>query len=79
MMGERLLPSAGCHHVALLSPEFLRQIGLSPQIKVLDLKERVRCRGCGAKGRTVVSGQVGGPERAEPPLTARGTRCGPLV
>jgi ribosomal protein S27E len=46
---------AACHHVALLTPEFLHQLGLSPQAKVLDLKTRVRCRGCGAKGRAVVS------------------------
>jgi hypothetical protein len=32
--------------VALLTPEFLRRLGLSPQAKVLDLKGRVRCRGC---------------------------------
>jgi hypothetical protein len=46
---------AACHHVALLAPEFLRRLGLSPQTKVLDLKERVRCRGCGKRGRAVVS------------------------
>ena len=46
---------AACHHVALLSPEFLLRLGLSPQAKVLDLKDRVRCRGCGAKRRAVVS------------------------
>jgi hypothetical protein len=46
---------AACHHVALLTPEFLRGLGLSPQTKVLDLKERVRCRGCGKRGRAVVS------------------------
>ena len=34
-----------CHHVALLTPEFLLRLGLRPQTKVLDLKERVRCRG----------------------------------
>jgi hypothetical protein len=28
---------------------------LSPAAKVLDLKERFRCRGCGRKGRAVVS------------------------
>jgi hypothetical protein len=44
-----------CHHVALLTPEFLLRLGLCPQAKVLDFKERVRCRGCGAKGRAVVS------------------------
>ena len=36
---------AACLHVALLTPEFVRRLGLSPQTKVLDLKERVR--GCG--------------------------------
>jgi ribosomal protein S27E len=46
---------AACHNVALLTPEFLLKLGLSPQVKVLDLKTRVRCRGCGAKGRAVVS------------------------
>jgi hypothetical protein len=46
---------AGCHHVALLTREFLARLGLSPQTKVLDLKTRVRWRGCGAKGRAVVS------------------------
>ena len=46
---------AACHHVALLTPDFLLRLGLSPQAKVLDLKGRVRCRGCGARGRAVVS------------------------
>jgi len=46
---------AACHHVALLTPEFLLRLGVNPWAKVLDLKERVRCRGCGASGRAVVS------------------------
>jgi len=46
---------AACYHVALLTPELLLRLGLKPQTKVLDLKERVRCRGCGKKGRAVVS------------------------
>ena len=46
---------AACDHVALLTTEFLRRLGLSPQAEVLDLKERVQCRGCGKKGRAVVS------------------------
>jgi hypothetical protein len=45
---------AACH-VALLAPEFLLRFGLNPQTKVLDLKERVRCRGSGKKGRAAVS------------------------
>ena len=46
---------AACHHVALLTPDFLLGLGLSPQTKVLDLKERVGGRGCGKRGRAVVS------------------------
>jgi hypothetical protein len=46
---------AACHHVALLTPNALVRVGLTPAAKVLDLKGRFRCRGCGAKGRAVVS------------------------
>jgi hypothetical protein len=46
---------AACHHVALLTPEALLRVGLRPGAKVLDLKHRLRCRGCGRKGRAVVS------------------------
>jgi hypothetical protein len=53
--GDFVKVDCACHHVALLTPEFLVRLGLSPQTKVLDLKERVRCRGCGKKGRAVVS------------------------
>ncbi|HEY3619982.1 MAG TPA: hypothetical protein VGK96_24495 [Candidatus Sulfotelmatobacter sp.] len=44
-----------CHHVALLTPEALMKVGLSPAAKVLDLKGRLRYRGCGRKRRAVVS------------------------
>ena len=44
-----------CHHVALLTPEALLRFGLSPAAKVLDRKERLRCRRCERKGRAVVS------------------------
>jgi ribosomal protein S27E len=44
-----------CHHVAPLTPDFLLRLGLGPQTKVLDLKSRVKCRGCGARGRALVS------------------------
>jgi hypothetical protein len=46
---------AACNHVALLTPEALLSSGLTPVAKVLDLKARLRCRGCGRKGRAVVS------------------------
>jgi len=32
---------AACHHIALLRPDSLLRLGLSPQAKVLDLKGRV--------------------------------------
>jgi hypothetical protein len=46
---------AACHHVALLTPDALMRAGLSPAAKVLDLKGRRRCRGCGKRGRAVIS------------------------
>jgi ribosomal protein S27E len=46
---------AACQHVALLGPEALLRLGLNPCAKVLDLKGRLRCRGCGRKGRAAVS------------------------
>ena len=46
---------AACHHVALMTPAALLKLGLSPAAKVLDLTMRVRCRGCGARGRAAVS------------------------
>lgn len=46
---------AACHQVALLTPEALLRVGLSPAAKLLDLKGRLRCRGCGRKERAVVS------------------------
>lgn len=46
---------AACHHVALLTSDALLRVGLSPTAKVLDLQGRLRCRGCGRKGRAVVS------------------------
>jgi hypothetical protein len=44
-----------CGHTALLAPAFLSRLGLSPLRKVFDLKDRVRCRGCGARGKAIVS------------------------
>jgi hypothetical protein len=44
-----------CSHTALLAPAFLNRLGINPLHKVLDLQDRVRCRGCGARGRAIVS------------------------
>jgi hypothetical protein len=46
---------AACEHTVLLATAFLSRLGLSPQDKVLDLKDRVRCRNCDVRGRAVVS------------------------
>ncbi len=46
---------AACHHVALLTPEALLRQGLTPAAKVLDLAGRLRCRGCGRRGRAVAA------------------------
>jgi ribosomal protein S27E len=46
---------AACHQIALLTPEAPLRAGPSAAAKVLDLKGRLRCRGCGRKGRAVVS------------------------
>ena len=58
----------------------LLKLGLSPQAKMLDLRARVRCRGCGARGRAVVSvrwqrnrqGQVIKPLLPAPAIPGRG-------
>jgi hypothetical protein len=54
-LGGPILWSIAPPATTLFTPDFLLRLGLSPQAKVLDLKSRVRCRGCGAKGRAVVS------------------------
>jgi hypothetical protein len=46
---------AACSHTALLTPAFLAELGLKASRRVLDLKDRVRCRGCGVRGSAVVS------------------------
>jgi hypothetical protein len=46
---------AACGDTALLTPAFLARLGLKASRKVLDLKDRVRCRGCGARGRAAGS------------------------
>jgi hypothetical protein len=46
---------AACSHTALLTPPFLARLGLEPRHRVLDMKDRVRCRRCGVRGWAVVS------------------------
>ena len=72
---------AACHHVAVLTSEALLRAGLSAAAKVLDLKGRFRCRGCGRKERAVVFGRSGRTRRREarPPGVERNTcaSCSP--
>ena len=42
----------GCKRVSLIAAAGL---GLSPHTAVLNLKHMLRCQGCGAEGRAVVS------------------------
>jgi ribosomal protein S27E len=48
------LECPACGHTALLTSAFLARLGLEQRHRVLDLKDRVRCRGCGVRGRAVV-------------------------
>jgi ribosomal protein S27E len=50
---------------AKLAPAFLSRTGLRPRIKVLDLKDRVRCRGCDARGGLLCR-LSGGSRRLDP-------------
>jgi long-chain alkane monooxygenase len=45
----------GAYDVYGGNADALLKLGLKPQAKVLDVKSRVRCRGCGTRGRAVVS------------------------
>jgi len=45
---------AACDHTGLLSREYLFDLGLNHLDKVLDLQGRVRCRGCGIRGRAII-------------------------
>ena len=62
---------AACHHVAVLAAEVLLRLGLSPQTKVLDLKEqeRVRCRDVEREGE--LRFRSSGGARAHEPIDPR--------
>ena len=45
-----LLQDVTSYYVPRLTPEVLLRAGLPSGTKVLDLKGRLRCRGCGRKG-----------------------------
>ena len=44
-----------CGHDGLIHPSALPSLGLGPDERVVDLAPRLRCRGCDARGKAVVS------------------------
>jgi hypothetical protein len=44
-----------CGHIELLTAAMLATAGVTPDSKVLDLGDRLRCRECDERGRAVVS------------------------
>jgi hypothetical protein len=50
-----------CGHDGLIHPSALASLGLGPDDRVVDLEPRLRCRGCDAKGKAVVSVMWTGP------------------
>jgi hypothetical protein len=76
--GQSDFVKVDCAAVALLMPEFLLRLRLSPHAKVLDLKERVRCRGCGARGEPSFLRSSGGARsRVTPRLLLPGDSIQP--
>src|SRR5437868_1723138 len=43
-----------CEHTGLLTADFLLRLGLDRHDEVLDLQHRMRCRGCGVRGRALI-------------------------
>ena len=65
---------AACDHVALLTPDFLLRLGLSPQAKVLDLKvarQVPRMRSAGTSRRFNEVGDAGEGEPSCPDASGR--------
>ena len=44
-----------CGHVMLVTADMLRNAGVAPERKVVDLHPRLRCRECDERGKAVVS------------------------
>jgi hypothetical protein len=50
-----VIECVACPNVGLLSGAYLLKLGLPPYSKLLELKRHTRCRGCGLRGRGVIS------------------------
>jgi hypothetical protein len=44
-----------CGHTMVLTPAMLKNAGVKPDDKLLDLESRLRCRECDARGKAAVS------------------------
>ena len=53
--GDLIKIDCACSHTGLLTAESPLRLGRGNREKVLDLKDRVRCRRCSVRGRAVVS------------------------
>jgi hypothetical protein len=60
-----IVECASCGHDGLIRPAALPSLGLRPDERITDLAPRLRCRGCDARGKAIVSIRWGdeGPAR----------------
>jgi hypothetical protein len=53
--GDLLVVECGWGHTEYLTPAMLKTAGVKPYTKLLDLKQRLKCKAYRWKGRAVVS------------------------
>lgn len=53
--GDLVQVECRCGHNELLTPATLATAGVAPDVKVLGLNSRMRCRECDERGKAVVS------------------------
>jgi hypothetical protein len=53
--GDRVIVECGCGHTETLTSSMLATAGVRPEVKVLDLGRRLRCRECDERGRVDIS------------------------
>ena len=53
--GDLVELECACGHTVVLTPAMLKTAGVKSAEKVVDVKSRLRCRECEARGKAVVS------------------------
>ncbi len=53
--GDLLIVECACGHIEQLTGQMLKTAGVKPYTKVLDLRQRLKCKSCRWKGRAEVS------------------------